>query len=173
MIVGISRIGLLLPGNDSLKGKRSIVRKLLDRVRARFHVSAAEVDDQDVHQRAVLGFCTVGADGRKIEQVLDRVLDFVEDSGLGQVISSDSEVISYSDLVGELEMETYADKFGVDDDFPWADEEPGEPEAKETPRRPVLRPGSLGFGSGSGKSEDVEPSGEREPLGEEEERGDD
>lgn len=155
MIVGVSRICLVLPGNDSLKGKRSIVRKLLDRVRARFHVSAAEVADQEVHQRTVLGFCTVGADGRKIEQVLQRLLDFVEDSGLGQVVSSDSEVVDYNDLVGELEVESYADKFGLGDDLPWSvEEEPSPSPAAEGPR---LRPGSLGFGS-KGKARDPEGS---------------
>ena len=153
MIVGISRIGLILPGNSSLKGKRSIVRKLLDRVRARFHVSAAEVADQDAHQRAVLGFCTVGADGRKIEQVLQRLLDFVEDSGLGQVISSESEVVDYADLVGDLEVESYAEKFGFgDDEVPWTGE--SEAEAAPSGKRSSIRPGSLGFGSGSGADED-------------------
>ncbi len=154
MIVGISRIGLVLPGNDSLKGKRSVVRKLLDRVRARFHVSAAEVADQDVHQRAVLGFCTVGADGRKIEKVLQRLLDFIEDSGLGQVVSSETEVVDYTDLVGELEVESYADKFGLGEDALGL-EGAGEPEESSSTRRAIIRPGSLGFGSKSdGKADD-------------------
>ncbi|MFW6369293.1 MAG: DUF503 domain-containing protein [Myxococcota bacterium] len=155
MLIGISRVGLVLPGNDSLKGKRSVVRKILDRVRARFHVSAAEVEEHDVHQRAVLGFCTVGSDGRKIQQVLDRLLDFVEDTGLAQVVSSESEVVGYSDLVGELEMESYAEKFGMDD-LPWSDEEGKEkpPESLPKRRETVLKPGSLGFGSGSAEGKD-------------------
>lgn len=147
MIVGISRLGLILPGNASLKGKRSIVRKLLDRVRARFHVSAAEVAEQDVHQRAVLGFCTVGSDGRKIEQVLQKLHDFVDDSGLGQVISAETEIVDYVDLVGELEIESYADKYGLGDDAPWEESSGGEEDVTPKERRVSFRPGSLGLGS--------------------------
>jgi uncharacterized protein len=163
MIVGISRIGLVLPGNDSLKGKRSVVRKLLDRVRARFHVSAAEVADHDDHKRAVLGFCTVGADGRKVEQVLSRLLDFVEDSGLGQVVSTETDVVDYADLVGELEVESYADKFGLSEEdlrlmrggrggAPSGDGAEDQP--ADSARRMRIRPGSLGFGSGGGEDEE-------------------
>ncbi|MCS6799716.1 MAG: DUF503 domain-containing protein [Myxococcota bacterium] len=78
MVVGYARIGFVLPGNDSLKGKRAVVRRLLDRARARFPVAAAEVGALDVHQRAVVGFAVVSNDGGHAREVLDRLGAFVE-----------------------------------------------------------------------------------------------
>ena len=55
MHVGVLRISLHIPHARSLKEKRSVVRRFRDRVRARFEVSIAEVDAQDLLQRAVFG----------------------------------------------------------------------------------------------------------------------
>ena len=51
---------VLLPGNDSLKDKRKVVKGLADRLRARHHISVAEVADNDLHDRGMLGFAVVG-----------------------------------------------------------------------------------------------------------------
>ena len=64
MVVGVCQISLSLPGVTSLKAKRSIVRKVLDRTANRFNVSAAEVGHQDAHRQAVLGFAVVSGDRR-------------------------------------------------------------------------------------------------------------
>jgi uncharacterized protein YlxP (DUF503 family) len=55
MVVGVCSIDLHIPGNDSLKGKRSVVRRIKERVRNTFNVSVAEVEDLDKLQRAGLG----------------------------------------------------------------------------------------------------------------------
>ncbi|MGL4208798.1 MAG: DUF503 domain-containing protein, partial [Candidatus Adiutrix sp.] len=55
MHVGALEITLRLQGNDSLKGKRKVVKSLIGRVKSRFNVGAAEVDQQDTHELAVLG----------------------------------------------------------------------------------------------------------------------
>jgi uncharacterized protein YlxP (DUF503 family) len=63
MFVGIARYDLhLLSKPGSLKGKRSVVRRLRDRIRSRVEVAAAEVDCQDLHHRAVLGVACVSGD---------------------------------------------------------------------------------------------------------------
>ena len=59
-----SRSSCTSPTPQSLKDKRRIVRGLIDRVRERFQVAAAEVDDQDVWQTAVVGFACVSNDAR-------------------------------------------------------------------------------------------------------------
>ena len=61
MVVGVCQISLSLPGVTSLKAKRSIVRKVLDRTSNKFNVAAAEVGQQDTHRQAVLGFAVVSA----------------------------------------------------------------------------------------------------------------
>jgi len=95
MIVGVCRIALLLPGCDSLKEKRSVVKRLLGRVRSRFNVAAAEVGDLDSRAHARLGFATVGSERDIVRGVLERVIDFVEEQYLGEVINEEIEVEHY------------------------------------------------------------------------------
>lgn len=68
---------LRLRGNRSLKEKRRIVRSLLSRVRNRFDVAIAEVDDNDLHQSAVLGVACVTNDISHAHSVLDSVLSAI------------------------------------------------------------------------------------------------
>lgn len=77
MVVGLCRVVLALPWNDSLKGKRSVVKSILERTRRRFQVAASEVADHDVHRRATLGFALVSNDVRHARSVLDKLVSFV------------------------------------------------------------------------------------------------
>lgn len=86
MVVGMCRVVLSLPGNDSLKGKRSVVKSALERTRSRFNVTAAEVADMDNHRRATLGFAVVSNDARHARSVMDKVVGFVASAGPAQVI---------------------------------------------------------------------------------------
>ena len=95
MVVGVCRIALLLPGCNSLKEKRSVVKRVLGRVRSRFNVAAAEVGDLDVHANARLGFAVVGSEQVIVRGVLERVIDFIEEQYLGEVVSEEIEVEHY------------------------------------------------------------------------------
>lgn len=66
-----------LPGCRSLKEKRSVLRPLLERLQRRFAVSVAEVDHQDLWQRAGLGVAAVSGSGTVLAQLLDDVERFV------------------------------------------------------------------------------------------------
>jgi uncharacterized protein YlxP (DUF503 family) len=74
MVVGICTIDLHLPGIGSLKGKRQILLSLKDRLKKTYNVSVAEVDGNDLWQRAVLGVACVSNDGRHARQMLDAVV---------------------------------------------------------------------------------------------------
>lgn len=71
-------IDFRIPGSDSLKSKRMVVRSLKDRIRARFSVAVAEVGHLDLHARGLLGVAAVGAEGAVLERVLDDVRRLVE-----------------------------------------------------------------------------------------------
>ncbi len=73
MFVGIVRIELLLGGAASLKDKRSIVRGLKDRIRQRALAAVAEVDHQDLWQRAALGVAVVSGERRQVDELLQSV----------------------------------------------------------------------------------------------------
>ncbi|MEM9068875.1 MAG: DUF503 domain-containing protein [Myxococcota bacterium] len=78
MFVGVCRLALSLPGVSSLKEKRSIVRKVVDRTRGRFNVAVAEVEALDVHQRAVIGFAVLANEAAHCDRMVEEIASFVE-----------------------------------------------------------------------------------------------
>lgn len=95
MVVGVCRLELYLHDNFSLKGKRQVLKSLIQRARKRFNVAVAEVADQDLWQKAVLGICAVGNDRQKINSTLDQVLRFIEETQLADLADSEIEIINY------------------------------------------------------------------------------
>jgi len=77
MNVGVCKINLRLPENSSLKGKRQVLKSITARVRNKFNVSVAEIDNHDRWQLATIGICCVSNDNRFTNEVLSRVVDFV------------------------------------------------------------------------------------------------
>ena len=80
MNVGVCRMTLQLPENQSLKGKRRVIGSLCSKVHRKFNVSIAEVDDNDSWQTATLGVALAANDGRHAGEMLSKVVSFVEDS---------------------------------------------------------------------------------------------
>ncbi len=78
MVVGILRVELHFPAPNSLKTKRSILKKVIDRLHNSFNISVSEVDCHDLWQRSVLGICIVGAQRRYINGVLNKVVNLIE-----------------------------------------------------------------------------------------------
>ncbi len=94
MVIGVSRITLYIHGSRSLKDKRQAVKSIIEKTRARFNVSVAEVGDNDVWQRAEIGVCAVGNDASFINSVIDKTLDFVEGLHLAEVTGHTMEIIN-------------------------------------------------------------------------------
>ena len=84
MVVGVLKITLAIPGANSLKSKRKVVKSLIERTRNRFNVSIAEVGDNDVYGRALIGMSAVGNDQSFVNSMLDKALDFLEDDAIGR-----------------------------------------------------------------------------------------
>ncbi|MCH8864229.1 MAG: DUF503 domain-containing protein [Chloroflexi bacterium] len=80
MHVGICKIHFRLPENSSLKGKRQVVKSIIARIRNKFNVSVAEVDNLDRWQLATLGICCISNDSRYTNEILSRVVTFVINS---------------------------------------------------------------------------------------------
>jgi len=78
VFVGIVRIELHLPAARSLKDKRSVVRGLKDRIRQRVHAAVAEVDHQDLWQRAALGVAVVSGEKHQVDEKLQSVRSLVQ-----------------------------------------------------------------------------------------------
>ena len=77
MFIGVCTIKIHVPASGSLKDKRHSLRSLKDRIRSKFNVSVAEVDDNDLWQKATLAVAVVSNDKSHLNQTLDHVLDMV------------------------------------------------------------------------------------------------
>ena len=77
MVVGILRIELFIPESASLKSKRFAIKSIKDRLRSRFNVSVAEVDNCDKWQRASLGVAAVSNETRHIDSIMGNVMNLV------------------------------------------------------------------------------------------------
>jgi hypothetical protein len=93
MVIAYAVFDLHLPGCRGLKEKRMIVKSLKTRIRNEFQVSAAEVGNQDLLQRAALGVAAVGSDQPTLDAVLQRILRFVEENLDGQILEYRNEFI--------------------------------------------------------------------------------
>jgi uncharacterized protein YlxP (DUF503 family) len=88
MIVGVMTAHISLPGINSLKGKRSIVKSLIGRLKSRFNISIAEVDLQESKTNAVIGIAVVCNESRFIDRQFDSIINFMRNDGrfiLGQI----------------------------------------------------------------------------------------
>ncbi|HXL46548.1 MAG TPA: DUF503 domain-containing protein [Candidatus Binatia bacterium] len=91
--VALGLVELHLPDVASLKEKRHALKGLKEKVRARFEVSVAEVDHQDLWQRATLAVAYVSADARHANEVIAKAMDFIEDHVEGRVLDTSVEIL--------------------------------------------------------------------------------
>jgi uncharacterized protein len=86
VFTGIVRIELFIPGAQSLKDKRAVVRGLKDRIRQRVAAAVAEVDHQDLWQRAALGVAVVSGERRQVAEMLQAVRSIADGAPGAEVI---------------------------------------------------------------------------------------
>ena len=89
-IVGLLSLELHVPHSRSLKEKRVVVRSIKDRLR-KLSVGCAEVNHQDLLQRAALAIVAVGSEQQLVEQSLTNVVKEVERKGIGVIVKSEIE----------------------------------------------------------------------------------
>ena len=96
--VGVARLGLYLEGTQSLKDKRSIVRSAVLRVRDRFNVGIAEVEDLDDLRVATLAIVCVSNSAPHADEMLQTVINFVESRvQIGVLAEIETELIPFGD----------------------------------------------------------------------------
>lgn len=92
MIIETLEIKLYAPWVHSLKEKRMIVKSLTAKVRNKFNVSVAEIEDQDVHQSIVLGVACVAGNTALADSIMDHVLAFLEANTEAEIVDVRREV---------------------------------------------------------------------------------
>lgn len=89
MNIGACKLRLRLPENQTLKGKRQVIKSITERVKNKYNVSIAEVDDQDLWQLVTLGITCISTSPQHANEVLSRVIAFIEKSRF------DAEILDY------------------------------------------------------------------------------
>lgn len=93
MLIGSLQVELLIPDSVSLKSKRMALNSIKKRLQNKFNISVAEVDNNDLWQRATLGIAMVSNQRRFLDQAMNRVLDFIDEQDLIQVIDYQLEIL--------------------------------------------------------------------------------
>lgn len=83
---------LRAPWVHSLKEKRMIVKSLLAKLQNKFHVSAAEIGEQDTHQLIVIGVAAIVPNNALADSLMDEISLFIEENCEAELISEDREI---------------------------------------------------------------------------------
>jgi uncharacterized protein YlxP (DUF503 family) len=94
MVIGLLTLDLHFPGARSLKDKRQALRSLETRLRNKFNVAVAEVEHQDLWQRARVAVVTVNTDHGHLESTLSSVTDEAHHAREIQVLDTETEILS-------------------------------------------------------------------------------
>ena len=99
MLVGLLTVTIHLQGIDSLKGKRKIVKSLVERLRNRFNASVSEVAAQDSKQLALIGVSVVSNSGSHLDEQLDKIVNFIVNDGRFYVGHIDRETFTSNEEI--------------------------------------------------------------------------
>jgi uncharacterized protein len=91
--VGVCRLKIHIPGSQSLKDKRSVVKSLVSRLQKQFNVSIAEVGDHELWQIATIGVACVSNHNYRVDEVIDSVIaTIVRDYPTVEIIEKEMDV---------------------------------------------------------------------------------
>ena len=121
MYVALARVRLLIPGNHSLKGKRHVLRRVIERIRARHPVAVGEVAEQDKWQVAVLGIAAVGNQAQFVQSVVDAAVGSIGATTDAPVAGIERgllgpEALSLEETGGSFDLDALEQRFGLGDD---------------------------------------------------------
>lgn len=92
MKIAVLKLKLYAPWVHSLKEKRMIVKSLLAKIRNKFQVSAAEVEDQDIHQSIVIGAAAIIPHSAWADSLMDEIVRFVEENTEVEIVQEEREM---------------------------------------------------------------------------------
>jgi uncharacterized protein YlxP (DUF503 family) len=93
MIVGVCTVELFIPEGHSLKGKRQVLQSLKNRLREKFNLSVAEVGEQNLWQKSILGLACVANESAHVNQVLDQALNVIRGIPTIELVRSKIELL--------------------------------------------------------------------------------
>ena len=98
MFVGIGLLKIVIHQSSSLKEKRQVVKSILGKVRSKFDVSIAEVEDNDKWQKCSLGMAVVSNDSGHAHKMLETINEYIENLYLAEVVSFSVEIMPFGEF---------------------------------------------------------------------------
>ncbi|MDA8407409.1 MAG: DUF503 domain-containing protein [Deltaproteobacteria bacterium] len=98
MFVGIGLLKIVIHQSSSLKEKRQVVKSILGKVRSKFNVSIAEVEDNDKWQKCSLGIAVVSNDSGHAHKMLETIAEYTENLYLAEVVSFSIEIMPFGEF---------------------------------------------------------------------------
>ncbi|MEO2083293.1 MAG: DUF503 domain-containing protein [Desulfurobacteriaceae bacterium] len=92
-VIGYLEIRLNIPQARSLKEKRGVMKRVIERLKNKFNVSVSEVDNQDKWQLGTIGVVTVGTSKQVVDATLEKVVLFIEEIEPGAVLDYYKELL--------------------------------------------------------------------------------
>jgi uncharacterized protein YlxP (DUF503 family) len=94
MVIGVLKIEFYMDGNRSLKEKRQVLKKVIQRVKSKFNnVSVSEVDSLNLWQKATIGVSFVSNEVPYVNSTLDQIVGFIEAMGVVRILDRELEII--------------------------------------------------------------------------------
>lgn len=93
MIVGTCQIELIIYEADSLKEKRHVIKSIIERIKARFNISIAEIEYHELWNRSMIGMAVVSNNKALCESSLTKAINFIDNDERVEIINHYTEVI--------------------------------------------------------------------------------
>lgn len=86
MKVLLMKVTLRASWVHSLKEKRMVVKSIVQRLKNKFNISVAEVDEQDIHKTIVIGIAGICGTSAQVDSTMENIITFIEDNTDAEII---------------------------------------------------------------------------------------
>lgn len=95
MVIGVLRVSLYIHDVFNIKEKRRVIKSLLTKVIGRFNVAAAEVGEQDIWNKAIIGISCISNSSNHADSILANIVDFIEKNTDVEILDYSTETINW------------------------------------------------------------------------------
>ena len=91
MKILLMKVTLRASWSHSLKEKRMVVRSIVQKLKNKFNISIAEIDEQDIHQTIVIGIAGICGTSAQLDSTMEHILTFIESNSEAEIVNIEKE----------------------------------------------------------------------------------
>jgi uncharacterized protein YlxP (DUF503 family) len=92
MLIYVVKVKIRMEWVHSLKEKRMVVKSICAKLKNHFNVSVAEVEEQDIHQLAVIAYAYIAGNQAQGDSIYENTIDYLEENTDGEIINVDRQI---------------------------------------------------------------------------------